>query len=134
MRISSPRRLAITAALFASAFAVTATAQRLLADISGKWVMTVQGPQGAMDSNVEFKQEGEKLSGTISSEQLGTSKVEGTVKGDTLRFAFSIDAGGQQFALTGGALLKEKDVIDGQLVAGEMGNFPFTMKRQKAEK
>ena len=130
MRIASPRRL-IAAAIVFSAVAVTATAQRMFADIGGKWSMTIDGPQGAMESAVTIKQEGEALTGTITNEMFGSSKLEGNVKGDTVRFAFTIDAGGQSIPLTAGAFVKDKDTVSGQIIAEGMGNFPFTMKRAK---
>lgn len=92
--------------------------------------MTVAGPDGANESAVVFKQEAEALSGTIESQMLGMSKLAGTVKGDTVKFAFTIDIQGMQFELRAGGLVKDKDNIAGQLEAPNgMGSFPFTMKR-----
>jgi hypothetical protein len=130
MRISSPRRLIVAAIVF-SAVAVTATAQRLFSDIGGKWSMTIDGPQGPTESAVSLTQEGEVLTGTITNDMFGTSKLEGNVKGDTVRFAFTIDAGGQSIPLTAGAFVKDKDTVSGQIIAEGMGNFPFTMTRAK---
>jgi hypothetical protein len=130
MRISTPRRF-LAAALLVSAVTVTAAAQHLFHDIGGKWSMNIDGPQGPMESAVVMKQEGEALTGTISNEMFGSSKLEGNVKGDTVRFAFTIDAGGQSIPLTAGAFVKDKDNVTGQIIAEGMGNFPFTMKRVK---
>jgi hypothetical protein len=128
--MSSPRRL-IAAAFVFSAVAVTATAQRLFADVAGNWSMNIEGPQGPMESAVVFKQSGDTLTGTVTNEMFGSSKLDGNVKGDTVRFGFTIDAGGQSIALSAGAFIKDKDLIEGQLIAEGMGNFPFKMTRVK---
>lgn len=117
--------------LLVSVSGIAAAAQRLLADVNGKWSMTVAGPDGANESAVVFKQEADTLlSGTIESQVMGAAKLSGTVKGDTLRFAFSLDVNGQPLELRAGGLVKDKDNISGSLEAPNgMGNFPFTMKR-----
>ncbi|MEO7361462.1 MAG: hypothetical protein ABI120_14105 [Gemmatimonadaceae bacterium] len=129
MRSSSVARLFAATAVF-SVISATAAAQRWFAEVSGKWSMTVAGPDGASESAVVFKQESEALSGTIESQMLGLAKLAGTVKGDTVRFAFTIDVQGMPFELRAGGMVKDKDNITGQLEAPNgMGSFPFTMKR-----
>ncbi|MEO7997282.1 MAG: hypothetical protein ABI852_07540 [Gemmatimonadaceae bacterium] len=129
MRRSSVSRL-FAATLVFSVVAATATAQRWFADVSGKWTMTVAGPDGANESAVVLKQEAEALSGTIESQILGMAKLAGSVKADTVKFAFTIDIQGMQFELRAGGVVKDKDNITGQLEAPNgMGSFPFTMKR-----
>lgn len=129
MRSSSVSRLFVATALF-SVVAATATAQRWFADVSGKWAMTVAGPDGANESAVVLKQEADVISGTIESQMLGLAKLAGSVKGDTVRFAFTVDIQGMQFELRAGGMVKDKDNITGQLEAPNgMGSFPFTMKR-----
>ena len=130
MRISTPRRF-LAAALLVSAVTVTAAAQHMFADIGGNWSMNIDGPQGPSESAVVIKQDGEAITGTLTNDMFGTSKLEGNVKGDTVRFAFTIDAGGQLIPLTAGAFVKDKDNVTGQIIAEGMGNFPFTMKRVK---
>lgn len=129
MRTSHTSRL-LAAALLFTVGTVTAAAQHLFADVSGKWAMTVAGPDGASESAVVLKQEAEALSGSLASEMFGESKLAGTVKGDTVRFAYVIDVQGMQFELRAGGVMKDKDNIVGQLEAPNgMGSFPFTMQR-----
>ena len=47
------------------------------------------GPQGTVDTEASFKQAGEKVTGTFSS-QLGETNVEGTMTGSTLSLALSV--------------------------------------------
>ena len=131
MRTIQARRFAAATLLF-SVVAVTATAQRLLADVSGKWTMSVNTPNGPTESTATWKQTGDTLSGTIESEMMGSAKVTGMVKGDTVRFAFTVDIQGQQIPLTaGGVLNKTADAMEGTVSAAGMGDFPMTMKKQK---
>lgn len=127
---SKTRHFMVAALLLAATTAVTATAQRVLADITGNWTMTVAGPQGAMQSGIVFKQAGDSLTGTVTSEMFGAAKLVGFVKGDTVGFAYTIAVEGMEFELSAGGILKDKDNFAGELIApGGMGSFPFTMKR-----
>ena len=127
---STTRHFMVAALLLAATTAVTATAQRVLADITGNWTMTVVGPQGAMESGVVFKQAGDSLTGTVTSEMFGAAKLVGFVKGDTVGFAYAIAVEGMEFELSAGGMVKDKNNIAGEVIApAGMGSFPFTMKR-----
>jgi hypothetical protein len=69
-------------AVFA-AFALTASA----ADIAGKWKATIDTPNGAMETTFDLKVDGAKLTGTVTSAQMGASAItDGKVDGDNLSF------------------------------------------------
>ena len=126
----SRTRFAVTAAaVMISLSAITATAQRMFADVSGKWTFTVDAPNGQTNSLATFKQEGEALTGTLEIEQMGTRPLTGSVKGDTIRFAFTIDMGGQIAEIQSTGVLKDKDSLAGQMELAGMGAFPFSAKR-----
>jgi hypothetical protein len=82
------RRLAFVAvsALILTAGAAAASAQT---SVAGDWVLTVNGPQGTVDTDASFRQAGDKVTGTFSS-QLGETNVEGTMSGSTLSLSFSV--------------------------------------------
>jgi hypothetical protein len=75
--------------MFAFVLAATAAAPLAQTSVAGEWVLTVNGPQGTVDTDASFKQSGEKVTGTFSS-QLGETNVEGTMTGSTLSLAFSV--------------------------------------------
>ncbi len=130
MKNLSSGRLVAFAVMFSLA-SVTVAAQRALADLSGKWLMSISMQGNTSQSTVNFKQSGDSLSGTIEMEQIGTRNLVGTVKGDTVRFTFSVDMQGNVLELYGAGLLKDKDSIDGQLDLPQgMGSIPFAAKRQ----
>ena len=119
-----------SALLLMSAVSVAA-AQRFLADISGTWAVSAQSPNGASESTAVFKQDGTALTGTIDIPDIGSAKVAGTVKGDTVRFGFNIDVQGQQIPVQVSGLLKDKDNMSGTVaLPAEMGSYPYTAKRK----
>jgi len=81
----------LLASLAVSALILTAgvAAASAQTSVAGDWVLTVNGPQGTVDTDASFKQSGEKVTGTFSS-QLGETNVEGTMTGSTLSLAFSV--------------------------------------------
>ena len=81
------RRL-ISVLILCSAFAFAA-------DVSGTWQVTVMTNQGTGSPTVDLQQKGEQLTGTFHSQILGDVKLTGTVKGSTIEFSFTGDAGGQ---------------------------------------
>ncbi|MBL0169778.1 MAG: hypothetical protein IPP90_03465 [Gemmatimonadaceae bacterium] len=121
-------RLSVVAALFFGA--ATATAQRILADFSGAWNVTVEGPQGPMNSMLTLKQTGDTISGEFQSE-IGNAPVSGMVKGDSIKVSFGIDMGGQQLSLQVIGALKDADNLGGTIEAAGMGGFPFVATRKK---
>ncbi len=127
MNLRRIARLAATAALLLSAG--TAAAQVLLADFSGGWNVVVEGPQGPMSSTLTLSQTGDSVAGKFESE-VGSASVKGSVKGDSLRIAFQLDAGGQMLDLEGVGALKEGERLEGKIIAAGMGEFPFAATRQ----
>jgi hypothetical protein len=59
-------------------------------DVSGTWDLTINGPQGVINAGVTLKQDGDKVTGTFSGPQ-GDVETSGTVKGNTLTLAFSVN-------------------------------------------
>ncbi len=48
---------------------VFAAAPRAQGDVSGAWDLTINGPEGTISAGATLKQDGEKVSGTLSSPQ-----------------------------------------------------------------
>lgn len=70
------------------------------AEVAGKWHgrFEVNGEPG--ENTFEFKVDGEKLTGTVTSSRFGPGPiVEGVVKGDQIRFAVLRNFQGQEFKL-----------------------------------
>ncbi|MCL4522874.1 MAG: hypothetical protein M1453_00155 [Acidobacteria bacterium] len=55
-------------------------------NVTGKWESKFTTPQGEMTTTFTFKQEGEKLTGTVAGGRGGETPLEGTVKGNEVKF------------------------------------------------
>jgi len=98
-------------------------------NITGTWEISVESPQGAMTITANYKQEGEKLTGTHVSE-MGEAPLTGTVIGNEITYTLSLDMGGQEMKLVHKAKV-DGDTITGTVDLGEMGSMPWTAKRKK---
>lgn len=74
--------------------------------ISGKWKTSFEGGQGAMELTFNFKVDGEKLTGSISSEMGDIEISNGKVNGN--EFTYEIDAMGN--------VMKQKGKLDGNVI------------------
>ena len=83
------RQVLVVVTVLAFGFAAGAAPSLAQTSVAGDWTLTVNGPQGAVDSDASFTQAGDKVTGTFSS-QLGETSVEGTMNGSTLSLAFNV--------------------------------------------
>lgn len=123
------RSTILTIALLA--VASTAFAAAVAHDVSGRWSLAVVTENGTGYPTLVLKQEGEKLTGTYESNAMGLRTVDGTVKGDSLRFVLSAAAGGESVVLTYMARIVTEDSLHGLVDFAGMGSATFTGKRQR---
>jgi hypothetical protein len=110
--------------------AVIVSAQSSKIDITGKWTFTVQTDAGSGTPTVTLKQDGEKLTGHYSSQNLGEADLTGTVKGQDIKFSFSADAQGTSLTVTYTGTIENKDSMKGTVDLGGVAQGTFTAKRQ----
>ena len=123
MRLLRTPSLVLTLVLLAASFAAAQ------ASVAGAWKMTFQTDQGAVDSDMNLKQDGEKVTGSLVSPQ-GEAPIEGTFKGGKLVLSLTVDAGGQALTITfDGAL--EKDTLKGNVDFGGFGSATWSATRAK---
>ena len=117
-----------TIAVVASALtAVTAIAQVLQVDVTGKWNFAVITENGTGTPTVVLKQEGEKITGTYESARMGIRAVEGTVKKDSINFALK----GGEVELVFLGVITDKDNMKGIVDLAGNGGATFTATRAK---
>ena len=96
-------------------------------NIAGSWELTINGPEGAITATAALKQDGDNLSGTITSPQ-GTVELKGTYKAKKVELAFTIS--GPQ----GDLPIKVSGDVDGDDMKGtidfSMGLADFTAKKK----
>jgi len=66
--------------------------------LAGDWDVTINSPQGANTSKVTFKQDANKLDGMIKS-PAGETPIGGTVEGEDVKVAFTINFQGMPFEI-----------------------------------
>jgi hypothetical protein len=98
--------------------------------VAGDWDVTINSPQGANTSKVTFKQDANKLDGMIKS-PAGETAIAGTVEGDEVKVAFTINFQGMPFEI------KLNGKVAGDTIAGkaDFGGFAegdWTAKRPDA--
>jgi len=101
-----------------------------VADISGKWLLTVQSPQGAIDANMTVIQTGTAIKGTLDS-AMGKVDYTGSVNGKDVKFSYSIE----QFGAPAGSILDYTGSVDGGVMKGHakfasFGEGDWSAKRQ----
>jgi hypothetical protein len=117
-----------TPILLASAL-VLAFSPRALAQgsMAGDWEITFNTPQGASTVNLTLKQEGEKLTGDLSS-PIGAVPVTGSAIEGAVVLAASISLQGNALELGLNGKM-EGELLNGTARFGDFGEFPFTAKR-----
>ena len=95
-------------------------------DVTGKWNFAVETSAGAGSPKFEFKQDGDKITGTYEG-QLGSAKLAGTVKDNKIEFKFSVEMG--EITYTGDIL--EDGTMKGKV---KLGDFDGTFTGKRADK
>jgi hypothetical protein len=108
--------------------AVAVPSLRAQTDVTGTWDLTVQSRQGTATPSVTLQQTGEKLSGTYHG-RMGDTKVEGTVRGNDIRFAVTLHFQDQSFVITYTGTA-DKDSMKGTVQFGDRGSGTWSGKRR----
>lgn len=110
-------KLLVQSALLIAVLAAVASA----ADITGNWKADLQAPQGMVQVNYTFKQDGDKLTGTWQAAQSPTVEItEGKITGDKVTFVVNLAPNGAMtFAHEG--TIKGDEI---QLKMKPSGEFP----------
>jgi hypothetical protein len=120
----------LVACAIAITFSAALSGQSSKVDVTGRWAFTVQTDAGSGTPTVTLKQEGEKLTGHYSSQNLGEADLTGTVKGQEITFSFSADAQGTPLTVSYTGTVESKDSMKGTVDLGGLAQGTFTAKRQ----
>ncbi|MFM8533204.1 MAG: hypothetical protein ACKOEC_06380 [Acidimicrobiia bacterium] len=118
----------LSVVVFGIALLNTAPLFAQAANVSGEWTFNVTTDQGGGTPTITFKQDGEKLTGKYVG-QLGTADLTGTVKGNAIKFTFTLDVQGQQAPVNYEGTV-EKNTMNGKLDIGGMVNGTFTATKK----
>jgi hypothetical protein len=112
-----------------SSVPAAAPAQADKVDVTGVWALQIDLGGTTGTPTVTFKQDGEKLTGTYSSQVLGEQTLTGTVKGNKIDFGFMASFEGNAVKVTYTGTV-EKDTMKGEVSFGDMGGGTFTGKKK----
>lgn len=124
------KQLVVIAAFALSIAMPMLVAGQAPANVTGKWLFTVETSAGGGMPTVTLKQEGEKLTGHYSSAQLGEADLTGSVKGTAITFSFGTDVQGTHLDVTYTGTIDGKDSMKGKVNLGGLGEGTFVAKRQ----
>lgn len=97
---------------FLAALSALLVLPALAADISGDWNFKATSPEGEHPAKLTLNQQGEKISGVFTSDR-GEFKVEGTLKGNEIKFALKYTGGDEPM------LIPFDGKIEGNKMSGE---------------
>ena len=117
-------RLAVALGIVAAAVVVSVTAQ---SNVAGDWNMKIDSDQGSLSATMTFKQDGEKVTGSMPTDQI-TFEFEGTISDNKLELVAEIDAGGAFLEVILEATV-DGDEITGTLDFGGYGSGDITATR-----
>ena len=127
------RTLTLAVALLcgASLAAQQAPAPPKAPSVAGKWTMSLELEIGSSTPAIEFKQDGEKITGTYTSQRYGEAPLTGTVAADRkIAFTVKLDAGGQEADMAfSGVVSTDGSMIGGKVQIEGLGEGTWSAKR-----
>lgn len=99
-------------------------------DVAGKWSLSVAAPGEAVEVLLDLKQDGESVTGTMTSGVGGGPVTKGTFKDKKLSATITADIQGSRTEL-GVEGTVDGDTINGTITAHGLGNFAFAGTRAK---
>jgi hypothetical protein len=110
---------------------LTFTFAAAAASVDGKWTAEVQGRNGAQTQTYTFKADGDKVTGSLTTQRGDTPITDGKLSGDTLTFSVTMPGRGggpeQKVAYTG------KVNGDSMELTFDRGRGPQTVTAKKAQ-
>ena len=100
------------------------------ADVTGKWLFTVNSDAGTGTPTVTLKQQGDSVTGHYSSQALGEADLKGTFKDQKLTFRINVNANGTALTVTYSGTMDGADAMKGSVDLGGLATGTFTAKRQ----
>jgi hypothetical protein len=123
-------KTALVAALALFVAILPLRAQDKPADVAGAWGITLEvGGNTAGTPSVTLKQDGEKITGTYSSQVLGERELTGTVKGNAITWEIAAEFDGNKIKVVYSGTV-EKDMMKGKVTLGDLGEGTFTAKKK----
>lgn len=117
--------------LLVLALIVVAPTQADAQSLTGKWVVTVETPQGPNDMNMTIAMAGATLTGEVSS-PMGTMKIEGGIDEEgNITFGFNFEQQGEKIAINfWGYSDEDVEYLEGEVDFGGFGSGYWSAVRE----
>jgi hypothetical protein len=102
------------------------TAQEI--DISGDWELSAEMRGREITQNVQFEQDGEKLTVTMEG-RMGESTGEGIIKGNKVEWSITRSTQRGEFKISYAGTV-EGDTMSGEAQMGDFGSMEWTAKKK----
>ena len=115
-------------ALLALVMTIGMAATAFAADVTGKWVGSVETPNGPLELTYEFKAEGETLTGTVASAMGALPLDKGKVAGGVLTYQVAVEGN----VITHEAKVNEAGTEITVKATGDWGTSEYVVKKVDA--
>ena len=115
-------------ALLARVMTIGGAASAFAADVTGKWVGSVETPNGPIELTYEFKAEGGALTGTVASAMGSLPIAKGKIAGNVLTYEVALEAA----VITHEATINEAGTEITVKATGEWGTSEYVVKKVDA--
>ena len=102
----------------------------LAADVSGTWTGTMSFGDSQIPLTYSFKQDGAKLTGTVTGPSGDLPLAEGKVEGDKISFSVTADMNGSPAKFVSQGTVKGEEIVL-TTTGGDFASNPMTLKRAK---
>jgi len=117
--------------LFASAVALMPVSVGFAqASVAGDWSVTMFSDRGLFPMDLTLTVDGDAVSGTLTSHDLGSSELEGTFRDNTLEFSLDLEFEGQVSTLTFNGEFDGEAMITGSIEGGTFGTAGYSAERK----
>jgi hypothetical protein len=117
-------------ALLALVMTIGMAASAFAADVTGKWVGSVETPNGPIELTYDLKADGETLSGTVASAMGSLPLNKGKIAGNVLTYEVAIE----NAVITHQATVNDAGTEIAIKATGEWGTSEYVVKRVAAPK
>lgn len=124
------KKIIAVAGMALLALAVQVAPAMAQTNVAGTWMLTLQGPEGDVESTVVLTQDGSAVTGTIVMDQVDAAELtNGKIEGNTLTFVLAISVQGMDIQLEATGEV-DGNSMEGELYVPDFGGFPFSAVRQ----
>jgi hypothetical protein len=100
------------------------------ADATGTWKASIETPNGTIENTFTLKVDGGKITGAVSSGQMGDSQIsEGKVDGDNISFSVVRNFNGNEFRINYKGKVSESEIKFTGEIPGMDRTFEFSAKK-----